>query len=361
MLVKHVKQQPDQNDYYSSPRQEHESLSFPTCSDEKLQDSPFLYHVLQPLRECKNVNDSDTREKLVAILHVLCASVELFPLGSCWTTSAKNNWRVLSYKDDKSFFTAISPPLPPYDTMNINGCSVLDLATVVDLLGKTLEKHGNHDTSFTIVQKWTLQTLKCLTLSTDVICAIDRKTKATNECFSTLCKAWEHVWETIHSNKICYSGLTINSTEGSVGDLAVQLLTHMIKHSCIDFLTRHQRDVWNLKVFEQFTVQSSSPLKQLYTTVHRLGVTEVRDCFPKPLADINENGQRSKLLKYCLDVLSMRGVTKNDAIMSALFACIAVLTCDFSVPTHSLLSIGNPFGMQLIDCIADRIQMHLDN
>ena len=58
---------------------------------------------------------------------------------------------------------------------------------------------------------------------------------------------------------------------------------HMIKHSCIDFLTRHQRDVWNLKVFEQFTVQSSSPLKQLYTTVHRLGVTEVRDCFPKPL------------------------------------------------------------------------------
>ena len=80
MLVKHVKQQPDQNDYYSSPRQEHESLSFPTCSDEKLQDSPFLYHVLQPLRECKNVNDSDTREKLVAILHVLCASVELFPL-----------------------------------------------------------------------------------------------------------------------------------------------------------------------------------------------------------------------------------------------------------------------------------------
>ena len=90
MLVKHVKQQPDQNDYYSSPRQEHESLSFPTCSDEKLQDSPFLYHVLQPLRQCKNVNDSDTREKHVAILHVLCASVELFPLGSCWTTSAKN-------------------------------------------------------------------------------------------------------------------------------------------------------------------------------------------------------------------------------------------------------------------------------
>ena len=114
---------------------------------------------------------------------------------------------------------------------------------------------------------------------------------------------------------------------------------HMIKHSCIDFLTRHQRDVWNLKVFEQFTVQSSSPLKQLYTTVHRLGVTEVRDCFPKPLADINENGQRSKLLKYCLDVLSMRGVTKNDAIMSSiicLYCCVDMwLFC-----TNTLLAIN---------------------
>ena len=57
------------------------------------------------------------------------------------------------------------------------GCLVLDVATDVDLLGKTLEKHGNHDTSFTIVQKWTLQTLKCLTLSTDIICATDPKDK----------------------------------------------------------------------------------------------------------------------------------------------------------------------------------------
>ena len=33
---------------------------------------------------------------------------------------------------------------------------------------------------------------------------------------------------------------------------------HMIKHSCIDFLTRHQRDVWNLKVFEQFTLHNGT-------------------------------------------------------------------------------------------------------
>ena len=387
-IIDHIEQQPYLDNYYSVPVQKDDA--WPTCSPAVLSESPFIKYVLSPiynatitsvssptdtptlLQQALSVEKNEDAatpatamndRRFVAILHILCASAELFPLGSCWTTSTQNNWRLLSHKDDQSLFTTSTPPLPPYDLITMNGCSALDLATIIDVLVNVLAQFGSH-TASTGIQKWALRTLICLAITTDEI----RNHDSNDNSFVSLGNAWKRVWNIIHDTNYCYNARTVESFQGSVGDFVLQMLTQIIRFASTDlsslksnhsaeFLSSRQSDIWNLKVFEQFQIQSSSPFMLLFATVSRVDVNDLGRCSVGSSVEHDEawqsllrrygKGRRSKLLCFCLYYLSTSNdIWINDAVVSVVFVCIAALINGFSVPAWWLLWVTGELDKQ---------------
>ena len=391
-IIDHIKQQPYLDDYYSLPTQKHET--WPTCSGVVLSESPFVKYIVGPIYKAtrpqllimtnettllqqalSTVTDNTvttttgtmSERKFVGVLHLLCASAELFPLGSCWTTSTQNNWRRFSCNDEKSSLSMSTTP-PPYDFITMNGCSALDLATIVDVLGNVLVQYGGQAAS-TSIQKWSLLSLMRLITCTDELYNHDAEIMNGDNNFTTVGIAWQRIWNIVHDNDYCYNKSTTETSNGEVGNLVVQLLTQIIRYSCTDpskagssrameFLINRQSDVWNMKAYEQCQMKNPSPFILLYTAIVRIGVSDAgSSCGVGALADHDElwqslisrygNGQRSKLLCYCLHCLLVSmDKQSTDEIFPAIFSCISALINGFSAPPWSLLAVTGGLNMQ---------------
>jgi hypothetical protein len=288
---------------------------------------------------------------LISMLHILCASSEVFPLGNCWTTSTQNNWRVLSLSNGNGQIT---------ESLIANGCSISDLAVIVESVCSVLGHYGNHGAS-SEVQHCTLLSLIRLTVSTEEVSLQASEL----ECI-ILSHAWRRVWTTIHNSSHCYHAKTQDTSSGSIGELVLLLLTQMIRFSCTDlprknensngFLNKRQCDVWNLKVFEQIDIQNQSPLMLLYASIVCIDLSDVgRDTVGLSVSHEESwnarlrrfgRGRRSKLLCYCLHVLLYSPAPWNDdSLISVTFACIAALVNGFSVCPSLVYKVTNPIGI----------------
>jgi hypothetical protein len=105
VMIEYIKQQPHPDDYYRNPTR---AYTHPTCTAAILHQSPFVKLILRSiyagltllqltidptdeprlLQQAMSMSDSinDTapsaEKRLLAMLHILCVSAELYPLGS---------------------------------------------------------------------------------------------------------------------------------------------------------------------------------------------------------------------------------------------------------------------------------------
>lgn len=299
-------------------------------------------------------NEFPNEKTLIAVLQVLCAAVELHPLGACWASSAQNNWTLNS---------GIGECLSASETfISLFGCSSCDLAFVVDTVCSILETYGGFNASSEI-QEWTLICLSKLSIATEL------HSISFPDVTDSLQIAWRKVWIILFSSDMCYAARTKVTLSGSIGDLVVRLLTQMVRFSCTDlshrseayrrdsFLVNNQGEIWNLPAFVRCERNNLSVLVLMYAFLERLGLRDGNDSIGSTMYDtegwqrrIQEygGGRRSRLACYCLCFVDLLlDGQKNEALVSILSTCLAALVTNFSVPISSVISLTSDDRLHL--------------
>ena len=288
--------------------------------------------------------------QVIALLHVVSAASEVFPLGGLWTSStgSPNNWRKVPAVECGSISLVLEP-------VNIGTGSLADLAVVVRVVGSVLETHGGYNASAEI-QRWVLVCLNKLAIATDAHLVVLESDALAS---SGLTEAWRQVWQTLLRSNLSFSNLTKSTKPGSHGDLVLRLLTQIIRFSCVDpetrlsgtlvrdsFLVKHQSDLWSLPVFERFDIHAPSAFMLIFAVLCGCGLSDrAGDNIARSISGNEEwlsriqrcgVGRRSKLLCYCLHFLEQSAEQwKDEQMISIVIACTAVLVNGCSSDTSS--------------------------
>lgn len=307
----------------------------PTGSQESSQLNTTAFGDIAPFLEALYLRSKDLRQKdsrvLVPILQIVGASAEVFPLGSCWTSSCQQNWHNLPADPD------LSPsPLP------VLAGSPNDLAVLVHLVSQTLTVHGssNGDPD---VQRWGLLALIMLTEATDAQSyLLERDCNA----LRTLSTIWRNVWKLIFRSDLRYRAYTNDAKVGSHGELVILLLKSMVHRFCTDlemrwtnsiqhrqssFLRLNQAEIWNLPLFETPHGQEGPCCFDLITAaLFTVGLSEAgSDSICRNIqgagiefSNDQEDRRRYKLLEFCMRVLAEGMPREHAENLSACLACL---------------------------------------
>ena len=240
----------------------------------------------------KAVKGQDTiRPTAVATLQLLCASAESFPRGECWSSSARNFWSTIL--DERHYPNGTSA-----NVLERYGSSLADAATVIYLLGTTLESYGGTGADES-VQLWTLMALLKMTESSAIICSREGLDTASSfgspSSLKILRVAWQYVWKILFRYDLRYTAYTQGAYDSNAGELVLQLLTQMIRYNCADrstmitcspsrllakdspsssssFVHAEQERVRKLPIFEDTsTILSSAPFELITAIIERVG------------------------------------------------------------------------------------------
>ncbi len=292
----------------------------------------------------------------VATLQFLCACVESFPRGECWTSSARQYWS-----------TVLDPgPYPTSTLANVverYGSSPADAAAVVYLLGTTLECHGGSGGDRD-VQLWTLVALLKMTESSAIICSreglMDNTAFGSSSSLKALRLAWQFVWKTIFRVDLRYTSYTSGAFGNNVGEIVLQLLTQIIRYHCVDrqclfvcrpflacavstsifdevssdrtasticpFVQGEQKRIWNLPVFDDASsLFSCAPFELISNVIFCTGFLETTDATSLPTAK-----DRRWFVAFCLQFIkfAMQDVTESSlrrTYLPFVAACLASL------------------------------------
>jgi hypothetical protein len=301
-FISEIKDRPDPRRYGSEPRSD---IQYDVCAPEALSESPFVYHVLRHIcvhapgwqLSIADLGDEPgskshmgagerwvkalslalnelcvNAKTLIALLQLLSSAAELFPLGSCWTSSSQNRWTTLS--DDKE------QPVDSDAPIRVLGSSSADLHIVVQVVCTVLEEVGGFNSSADC-QYWVLTCLARLAVATHAHNAIFADDVA------TLRSVWMRVWATLFRPDLCYSSRTTASTSGTNGGLVLQLLLQMVRFfpSTVSthqptqetFLCDRQSDVWNLPAFSHVDIGSPSVFMLMYALLDRIVLCDGSD------------------------------------------------------------------------------------
>ena len=367
-------------------------LNYGVCSSSALAESPFVRRVLRHLyavapgsvvsllsvsedggiqasSQCE-VTPSTTRStansmlealalsagglhvkesQVIALLHIVSAAAEVFPLGVCWTSStgAPSNWRKVS--EIKCGSASM------LEQVNINTGSLEDLAVVIRVIRSILEAHGGYNASAEI-QRWVLICLNKLAIATDAHLVVAGSDAWEN---AGIAEAWRQVWDTLLGSNLSFSNLTKSTKPGSSGDLVLRLLTQIVRFSCVDpanrqsgtsfldsFLVKQQADLWNLPVFERVDIQSPSVFMLVFSILCGCGLNDRGgDSIGRSVSGNEEwlsriqrcgVGLRSKLLCFCLYFLEQSAEQwKEEQLISIVIACTMALVNGCSCDTSS--------------------------
>jgi len=308
-------------------------------------NNPLLQSMAMSFGGLKMTKESE----IVARLHILSASCELFPLGSCWASSA-NKWQRVS--EDRSF----SEPI------HVETGSFADLAAVVKVVCAILEAHGGYHGS-TEIQKWALICLNKLAIATDAHLAVLEGNVSEEE---DLAEAWRQVWRILLQPTLSFSNLTKTFGLGTNGDLVMRLLTQIVRFACVDpaarhptavfrdsFLAKQQADLWRLPVFESCGIPFPSAFMLVYSVLQGCGLSDHgNDTIGRTMSQAGRDdwlsrlqqcgtGRRSKLLCYCLHSLEHSlEVWKNEELVAIIVACMSVLANGWTDVAPSVVFFG---------------------
>jgi hypothetical protein len=296
-----------------------------------------------------------TPESIAAALRIVAMCAFVCPTGVCWASNTLVNWNVL-------------PPIDPKDEddrdyLPVNACSMKDLALVIDVVSSIVEVCGVASGD-DVVQIWGLHCLRALTTSSATLVILSRRngTYMNSECLEA---AWRRVWTILHRTDCRYRAFTASCGPGpkgtlSKGELVVQLLFEMVRHSCVDsvvelnesasvrssaFIFRQQCDLWNLPVFGQVPDNCVAPFLLIYAVLSTVGLAEHGS---DDIAGLSvqqasiESGfawnRRSRLVMYCMKAIEGG---KNQDIKAVSSACIGALVRGMASMLSGVLNIGS--------------------
>ena len=206
-----------------------------------------LENPLSPVLELIS-NEKTTHESPIPYLALVGASAEFFPAGECWALSATENWHRFLPEDKLRG-----------EVIWCHGSSEFDLISLLSILSKQLEEHGQLE-SDSGAQYWILLTLTKLTETTAVLVQNSKNLKNSGQNFTSLTTIWRAIWKTLLRSDLRYASFT-NLGENSLGEIFVILLTEIISRKCAEiadtntslsesressFVCEQQRFIWNL-------------------------------------------------------------------------------------------------------------------
>ena len=205
-------------------------------------------HSFSPVLELIS-NDISTNLQAIPYLAIVGASAELFPAGECWASSTTANWHQLVPEDKLR-----------EDVIWCHSSSVLDLESLLTILSKLLEEHGQPE-SDPRVQYWILLVLTKLTETTASLTRHLRESRDNRQNLESLTMIWKTIWKTLLRSDLRYTSFT-NLGENSLGEIFVLLMTDIISRRCTEipdataefseyngsptFVREQQKAVWNL-------------------------------------------------------------------------------------------------------------------
>ena len=168
-------------------------------------------------------NDNETLESPVPYLAIIAASAECFPAGECWASSATENWNRFVPEDKRRG-----------EVMWCHGSSAFDLVSLLSILAKLLEEHGQPE-SDSRAQYWIVLILTKLTETTAIL--VQRLIESTDNRsdITSLTMIWRTIWKTLIRGDLRYTSFT-SIGENSLGEILVILLTEIIARRCTDLL-----------------------------------------------------------------------------------------------------------------------------
>ena len=277
------------------------------------------------------------------ILQLVCACAESFPRGECWSSSSRQNWSTTL--DEDTYNGGASARV-----RERHGSSVADAATVVYLLGTTLESCGGSGGDEKI-QVWTLMALLKMTESSAIISTRDGVSILSLEALRV---SWQFVWKTLFRYDLRYSSFTSGAYGSNAGELVLQLITQIIRYQCIDrrverqplgsicapFLQSKILDILRLPVLQKPASILSGTCFELVTALIQFAEVPTNTTFSMAIFDVSntppENRDRRWLISVCLQFVESSLVknTAESAIQRSYHPFVA--TC-----LASLISDGN--------------------
>jgi hypothetical protein len=339
-LSKLLKKRAEGSDKWEDPKECRDSA----CSPAVIIDSPFMKYVVHKLclgngsnSEMQKRINSDRgdaeleyvadypalkllKEKAessgasqIALLSIICACVEVFPAGECWTsTIGSSSWHRLDLPSDSS--SSIGDRV-----LYCHSSLPDDLGLLLSLLAEMLETNGGPRGELTL-QSWILVTLCRLTESSTVLISNFPNSPS---AFQSLGASWRRVWMNLFRTDLRYQAYTEVSQDNSMGDLVLTLLTKMINMRCTDprllisgalsrrkasYIYENQHHVWSLPAFKSSSL-SVSTLRLMCSVLAIAGLSDSgRDKIDGSLARklFKENlslGRRKRLLSLVLGCL----------------------------------------------------------
>jgi hypothetical protein len=241
------------------------NTAFENQTDNLTQDSGAggNSHQRNPLLDLYQISEGRAvleSKNLRPLLLLTSACAEAFPSGSCWASSARNNWSQILPDD------ALAA-----DVMYVSYCAPVDMALVVQLVSAVLEASGG-STGDPETQVIALLCLIRLTEATAVCVYLNSEKEV-----SDIASAWRRVWAILFRPDLRYSASTGSCAEGSCGNLVIVLLTEMVQRACTDpeltfsrsvslkqssFLYHKQGQIWMLPAFgKSFEIKTTCVLE----------------------------------------------------------------------------------------------------
>lgn len=277
-----------------------------------------------------------TPHSTISILQLICASAEAFPRGECWSSSARDNWSATL--DENTY-----PGGASAHVRERYGSSPADAASIVYLLGATLESCGGSGGDDN-VQIWTLVALLKMVESSVIISTRDGVRTASLEALHL---AWQYVWKTLLRFDVRYSSYTSGAYVNNAGELALQLLTQIIRHQCTDhrekdstnFIRSQTADILKLPAFDKPSSIISGACFELIAALVKFTEASIDSSTSMGLPDISIalNRDRKWFVSFCLKFMEscLMGSSSESMIQRSYLpyaaTCLACLLSDGNI------------------------------
>ncbi len=260
-------------------------------------------------------NDNETLESPIPYLAIIGACAECFPAGECWALSATENWHRFVPEDKLRG-----------ELIWCHGSSAFDLVSLLSILAKLLEEHGQPE-SDSRAQYWILLILTKLTETTAILVQRLVESTGNRNDIASLSMIWRTIWKTLIRGDLRYTSFT-NIGENSMGEILVILLTEIIARRCTDlldtttsasqyrqssFVFEQQKSIWTLFLRKPviFTRVGSRAQFELISTMSKfVGLSEGK------FVEESERPLRQELLHLSLSSLKALLVGRTGSTLN---------------------------------------------
>ncbi|CAJ1910219.1 unnamed protein product [Cylindrotheca closterium] len=275
----------------------------------------------------------------VGLLAIVCACIEMFPAGDCWTSMIGCD----------SWLRCPSPSNELHGgVLYFHPSSLNDLHLLVSAVADLLEANGGPSGNQSL-QGWAMIALSRLAES---FAAIHSNANCKIKEYDAISATWRRVWRTLLRTDLRYHVYTKVSTTDSLGELVLALLKKMVDMRCTDpqmllqdafpgkrksFMYENQHQLWALPAFGDIQKVTSITALSLITSIlavvglsnsgnDMIDTSLCKTLFPSD--EMFSLGRRKRLLSLSLGCLEgwTSGSQQEDMNSMSLLRAVPALT-----------------------------------